>query len=61
MVKTLSVHRRGWGSDLLSGKLRSHMLCAWYRAQPKIKKQKKKHVMKTLAGWTRVKRSGKKQ
>ena len=59
MVKTLSTHRRRCGSDLLSGKLRSHMLCAWYRAQPKIKK--KQHIMKTLAGWTRVKRSGERQ
>ena len=43
VVKTrVSVHRRGCGFDLLSGKLRSHMLCAWYRVQPKIKKKKKK-------------------
>ena len=44
VVKTrVSVHRRGCGFDLLSGKLRSHMLCAWYRVQPKIKKKKKSY------------------
>ena len=61
VVKTrVSVHRRRCGFDLLSGKLRSHMLCAWYRVQPKILK-KKKVIMKTLAGWTRVKRSQRRQ
>lgn len=57
LVKTLSVHRRGCGFDLLSGKLGSHMLCAWCRAQPKIKKG----IMKTLVEWTRLKRSQKSQ